>query len=466
MKRDEAYYISLYKDYTEKHLPEVETLAGLWAPDFDETAYPNLDFVSALQAYLNDLEPYCKVLSKAAELRQDHYRLFIENKINEDSGHRNWREGMNFMADDCQEKLKYWKEIHSKALNELIEEDEIEKAKESSKKLNIDISIRNYDLEERKTQKDKTKRFNPKHIVKRPPLSAKEKKRRLRQHQAWVKARRALEDKMLDEVIGTNEEELLEYDVYNNPNARNVDADEFIEMCQKIGLDNFAVNKFNGIKHSEIIKIIKSINFDLDLHSNDYFREIRKIVEYFLRIVYSLDINNDLNARRKNNSFNVLYTRFTLYLIQIISDIDNIHFGVMLATVLDLFENNEEFKQLNVTTFDANTALWEFIAAICVFTDPSDITELDKVHRESDLLTYIITVYLNAFYTVYVKLIFNARTVLDKKGARLLYNNPNFHGFHEPNFNRKLLTKYSQFVEFKEEWRREVATFKKKFDIS
>ncbi len=204
MQPDEANYIASYKDYAEAHLPEVETLAGLWSPDFDEKAYPALDFISALRAYLNELHPYCAALNRAAQLRQQHYDMFIQNRQAEDDGHRAWREGINAIARDCEEKSTYWTSIHDRALTELIDRQELEQAKSAKRELKLDLTARNVDLDERqKTAKKyvQPKSFNPKSIVARPRLSEAEKNRRKREHKAFVKARRKLEDKILEEAI-------------------------------------------------------------------------------------------------------------------------------------------------------------------------------------------------------------------------------------------------------------------------
>lgn len=200
MNPDEREYIAAYKDYAEAHLPEVETLAGLWSPDFDEKAYPDLDFISALRAYLNELNPYCSMLKRASGLRQQHYELFIQNRKAEDDAHRAWREGMNSIASDCEEKSAYWTSIHDRALIELINTQELEEAKAAKRKLKLDLTARNVDLEERQ-KRVQPKSFNPKSIVARPRLSEAEKNRRKNEHRAFVKARREAEDKILEEAI-------------------------------------------------------------------------------------------------------------------------------------------------------------------------------------------------------------------------------------------------------------------------
>ena len=111
-------HIAAYKDYAAKHLPRVETLGGLWAPDFDPLAYPDNDLLAGVEQYLLELRPYTKVLSRAAELRQIHYDKFVTD---EDAGHRAWRKGMNRVAADARAKLEYWTTQRDSLFDEAIE---------------------------------------------------------------------------------------------------------------------------------------------------------------------------------------------------------------------------------------------------------------------------------------------------------------------------------------------------------
>ena len=111
--------IGLYKEYQKKHLPNKLKLKDYWAPDFNESAYPGLDRVDAMQAYLNELRPYANVLQRAAYLRQRHFELYLDDD-SEHLGHRHWREGMNEIAQDAQDKLTYYTKVHEQLLTKAI----------------------------------------------------------------------------------------------------------------------------------------------------------------------------------------------------------------------------------------------------------------------------------------------------------------------------------------------------------
>ena len=69
--------IADYKEYARKHLPRVQTLGGLWAPDFEPPDDAEEDLVDALQRYVEQTRRYSEVLVRAARLRQAHYEDFI-----------------------------------------------------------------------------------------------------------------------------------------------------------------------------------------------------------------------------------------------------------------------------------------------------------------------------------------------------------------------------------------------------
>lgn len=118
---DESEYIALYKNYTKKHLPMTHNLEGLWVADFSSSTKDKGEYISDLRSYLDQLGKYVPVLTKAAQLRQQHYTLFIESKKKEDDGHKFWREGMNEIAKDAEEKLSYWTGVHTKTFSDYIE---------------------------------------------------------------------------------------------------------------------------------------------------------------------------------------------------------------------------------------------------------------------------------------------------------------------------------------------------------
>jgi hypothetical protein len=247
MELDEADAINAYKSYAENHLPEVDTLGGLWAPDFDPTAYPNLDMISALRSYLDALDPYCNSLNRAAELRQHHYELFIRGIQQEGDGHRFWREGMNRIAEDCREKSQYWSRIHNRLLEKVIVQYEIEERRKESQRAPIDITIRNPDMVVTK-KSQKTQRFNPKSITVRPPISKTERERRKREYKLWTTERKARETQLIEEATDITKCELnhrrkltREFELKmqpNQPESQRVTIQELTDICRTIGMND------------------------------------------------------------------------------------------------------------------------------------------------------------------------------------------------------------------------------------
>ncbi len=97
-----------YKAYATNHLPYFQTLAEYEAPNFDPSAYEGekQHKREQLKQYLAELEPYAKVLTEAARLRQaDFERRF---KDTEDATHRHWRINFNQLAEDAREKVRVW----------------------------------------------------------------------------------------------------------------------------------------------------------------------------------------------------------------------------------------------------------------------------------------------------------------------------------------------------------------------
>jgi len=112
--------IKTYKEYQKKHLANMARLSDYYAPDFDPEAYPNIDKIDALQNYLSELRKYYKHLSKAAGLRQKHYEEFVMLRKNEDYDHKAWREGLNAISKNCEEKIKFWENHADKEFDKLI----------------------------------------------------------------------------------------------------------------------------------------------------------------------------------------------------------------------------------------------------------------------------------------------------------------------------------------------------------
>ena len=120
MEEDEREAINAYKIYFKTHLPRVDSLNGLWSADFDYEFYSKggkLDEIDALHVYLKKLKPYAKVLAKAAELRESHYTRFIEE---EERGHRDWRIGLNMVAQDAKDKVIKWQHVWEEKMDKVI----------------------------------------------------------------------------------------------------------------------------------------------------------------------------------------------------------------------------------------------------------------------------------------------------------------------------------------------------------
>lgn len=119
---DERRLIADYKRAQNKIIPNDVSTDEIWVVDFNQLDYPNLDYVSGVRKYLDELEPYMRGLVRAAELRQLHYDEFYSGKREEEQGHWRWRILMNGIAEDAVEKYNYWKKIHDDELSVIITE--------------------------------------------------------------------------------------------------------------------------------------------------------------------------------------------------------------------------------------------------------------------------------------------------------------------------------------------------------
>jgi hypothetical protein len=76
----------------------------------------SFDTITGLQEYLEQTRKYVRVITKAAEYREDHYVRFIKPGEAagirfEDEGHRYWREGMNRLAADAHQTFQRWNRL-------------------------------------------------------------------------------------------------------------------------------------------------------------------------------------------------------------------------------------------------------------------------------------------------------------------------------------------------------------------
>lgn len=253
MQLNDAEAIDAYKSYAKNHLPQVDTLGGLWAPEFDPNAYPDRDYVSALLAYLDALDPYCNALNRAAYLRQYHYELFIQHKRQENDEHRAWREGMNRIAEDCLKKSQYWSTIHDRLLAKLIVDQELQQRRDEQRRAPVDVTIRNPDVDSSKPR-TAPKVFNPKSITMRPPLSKQEKERRKREHKLWVKEKAARENQFIDDAIKVSATEIEEGQRLTKEamggEITDLTVTEFNQLCSSIGMKNPLTSPVIAIKKS------------------------------------------------------------------------------------------------------------------------------------------------------------------------------------------------------------------------
>lgn len=99
----EAESINRYKRYATKHFNSKEKLADFFYPNYDEKV--------DLESYLRGLSRYKKKLAKYVQLRNDHYRDYIENKKEEDDGHKFFRQSLIYILSDCETKYEYWSKV-------------------------------------------------------------------------------------------------------------------------------------------------------------------------------------------------------------------------------------------------------------------------------------------------------------------------------------------------------------------
>ena len=108
-----------YKEFTRLYLPPVSMVGDFIVPNFDPTAYVASDPLESLRLYLDEVRPYCLALKVAASLRQRHFDEFVFPRNDEESGHKFWRESMNFIAEDAATKLQYWNNVFDHEFSQL-----------------------------------------------------------------------------------------------------------------------------------------------------------------------------------------------------------------------------------------------------------------------------------------------------------------------------------------------------------
>lgn len=288
--------IALYKDYYRKHLPNVRTIEGLFAPDFDEEAYtvhsedPSFQHsatdtsatIDRLTLYLSDLRKYTKCVVRAAQLRQLHYTNYIlhnngkefagketvgketagketAGKKTEDSGHRAWREGMNAVAEDCQRKLEYWSLQHEKLLAKFIDDmsvqdthDWTDQTDRTDPKSVLDLTARNCDYCIKEVKRSKK-------IVLPPKASAAERARVRTEYKRQLLEKNEADDALISVEIGRYKEYndlLLSYNSYRSADAVPYPARDLHDLCLRKRFDDPAAIDTSTIDFNRAIVLV------------------------------------------------------------------------------------------------------------------------------------------------------------------------------------------------------------------
>lgn len=147
---------ALYKEYQKRHLAQCQTLEGFEAQDFYFEEESDNDMMFQLEEYTKRLTVYSKHLCRAAELRQNHYEMYIRGKCLEEEGHAAFRIGLNIVAEDSKEKLARWTKVKDEKFTQLLNEDGMRQELEqrTRKVRDIDLSIRNVDYNPKYKSKD------------------------------------------------------------------------------------------------------------------------------------------------------------------------------------------------------------------------------------------------------------------------------------------------------------------------
>lgn len=222
--------ITRYKEYARKYLPMTKTLRGLWVPDFEILENTTSgDQISLLSEYLVQLDKYTEKLTKAANLRNEHYKCFIKGKREEELNHKYWRTGMNRISEDAREKLKYWTGVHDSMFNSYC--DKMQYRRIPPPKV---LDAVNVDFEIRKEKKS---------IVQKPRLSDKEKKRRKKEQ----RKRKNAEKKLLQKLNRVRkEQQALSHNVISKGKNDKIDFKKIVDHILKSKADSTDVHPIFG----------------------------------------------------------------------------------------------------------------------------------------------------------------------------------------------------------------------------
>jgi len=270
--QSEREAIRVYKN-ADAELPDFETIKDLYAPDFDPEAYPDLDKVDALHHYIQELTTYCSYLNTAARLRQAHYETFIlpngadtEDRGRKKKGHKVWRENMNAIANDCNDKLRYWSQMSDKEFRKLVRRQEILNK-------NIDYSVHKVDIEpvSRKVKKN---------VASRPKMSLREKEQLQLEYERQAALKKKEEEELIESAIAENEPHMQ---VSTDLLARKVQAANVVNVSIREYFDKFRKMRF-VVSEDDRGEVIVANEGDVTSTIVSTRGSIRDFAEFFLII--------------------------------------------------------------------------------------------------------------------------------------------------------------------------------------
>jgi hypothetical protein len=239
MSSEEQIAIAKYKEYQKKYLPNVRTIEGLYAADFDPETENVFD---ELKNYLSELSTYTKHITRAAHLRQEHYLQYIVSAVSavskvEEPGHKAWREGMNAVAKDCRQKLDRWSKIFDQKFEQIISHSYSEDTV-----ISVDLTARNCDYsfytDRNKTAEPQEKKSK---ITRPPKISARGRNIMRKIYRKQLLAKNARENKILDDAMAANKpyhDRIANFEKHTFGNALCVSASDLRDRLIEMGVED------------------------------------------------------------------------------------------------------------------------------------------------------------------------------------------------------------------------------------
>lgn len=371
--------IAVYKKYFSKHFPWVEKLGDLVVLNFDYDAYKSDTKIEALQKYLDELKPYLKKLSKAADLRQFHYERWIQNQKEEDLGHQHWREGLNAIVKDAEEKFFYWSNVQEQIFNKAIED--FEKIPDNLAHLDLitdNIQGDFYKSEKKEKVPSKSKRV----YYRRPRISEAQKKKLANARKKQRARENAQVNALLEESMQKAKEE--EEKLFDG-NVTLYDAGDIIENFDSFRYD-FAKNQKESTMTYNRLKGNTKKFYDLGvLLSNWAYQE---------KIILPLDPIE----RNKHNGYVQLFIDLNKF--------DEFNYPY-LSAVLNPFLNDE----FEINHFQDATYVCVLFLAYCIKKMTNfNPREIEILYRDiletlvdySDKIKAKVDIFMQAYCTVFV----------------------------------------------------------------